>query len=480
MVDFSFIVQTGEPGLPGGTSIQQSINSHVARHTHKQRRENTMKRFAHIDSATRNLRNRRRCAARPIHHQLYPAAAMLRVPKDGGYDPFATFGRSCDYRINELLTFERKFLASLLGSTNHGFMRQMQDVAWQMVLKGLRGTCSANAFLASAATMYGQFTGSNVMVELGQRSRGRALAGLRKRLSTKGFESDIPICVQTVMCADLCARDFDAALFHSQYLARIVLNDWPEGARHSLLWSEIHRAVSTLTRPTLNLAEYPKQPGVWLPSVRAYKRPVLDKEALGKLYNLYEELTTYQAVIEQLLIDGITPTSAQIIRFSTSLLLLEGQLLNFSIEQSQHNDPLLAAAALAALYYLRLMTRDECMYGYLYHERIYAAAPVIVQRMEILLKLSPDTAHSACDKRLLLWTLYVGSFIEERTGGTYHQRRLAKVVSGDSCSDALYEIILSKFLPLNDDMERIRPIWLFPPLRCYGIASELGVQPDVP
>lgn len=101
----------------------------------------------------------------------------------------------------------------------------------------------------------------------------------------------------------------------------------------------------------------------------------MDEEVLGKLYELYLKFQAYCEIAEGLKGDKPVPSPTESLRIATSLLLLEGRLLQFTLEQCK---PLLAAAALATLYYLRVMTGDECVHEKSFHDIIYAATPVIV------------------------------------------------------------------------------------------------------
>lgn len=114
------------------------------------------------------------------------------------------------------------------------------------------------------------------------------------------------------------------------------------------------------------------------------------------------------------------------------------------------------------------MTREECLYGNLYHERIYGTAPPVAQRMEDYLIMSA-TKYSAATQRLLLWILHVGSFIEQRTGDIYHQERLSRLLEAGGICHEDYQKVPKGFFPLDDSIANDSPQWLFPPLRGFAL-----------
>ena len=454
------------------------------------------------------------------------STSLPRPPKGGGYDPFGAFAFRVDATINDLLVFWRSHITSTINDGGDTFAAALVDNAWGLINIAFQEPCQGYAFLAVAAAIYATETESTSMTALAAHFRNVSMTSLRQSLETDGVTGIVPCGMQALLLAEIAAHNYEAARVHAQFLGSLVQPrigpplPMPEGGRHSFLWTEIQGAILSFTRPLLDSSRIQchYSPEIWLPGYKDLhnclpKSSDLDCEALHNpvLRSMFLELKTYAFIIQTLYWDKVQLSPQSLIRLSTALLSLSGRLLTFSCDMideiPQHYDNhtkqsqcfLHAAAALAALYWLRLMIREERSMtrkqGQLFRRNAFAAGPMIAKRIAQFLQASvsdeqitipqPESHYEVTegkappDLRLRIWILYVGAFIETTTSAqgscnSFHNRDLNELLdtTGLSNSPRAYRNLIKMFLPL-ENIDTFVPAWLSPDCRTFGLVRDL-------
>lgn len=419
---------------------------------------------------------------------------MHQMPVGSAYDPFGAFSVRIDSHTHELLNFWHSYLRRPCCEKGQATL-QLVDGAWNVALRCLWAEKDAISFLAAAADFYTASTGSRRMSVLATKWRVQAIANLRVNIH-RGHVGQYVSTILRLFAGDLAAADYSAGLQHAKVLASLFdpqslcSSNLPNAARHAFFWQETHRATATFTRPMIDLEhEAPRNPAF-------DPDPGLDCAALvdPALLYLFAELRWYLDAMNETLND----LRLSRLDFSIQLLLLGGKLIDYSVvsaERSNHTEDAgavfryrqSAAASLAALYWLRLMTRMETSGDSINGPPIMVSSwpqgPQIANRIRDLFDAEADwltqpvltTGALPPEVRLQLWVLEVGSIIE-RTAmrhsihSHYHQEQQQRllVAAGLWERPDVYEEILNAFVPLNAASIR-SPAWLTPSIRTWGL-----------
>jgi hypothetical protein len=447
------------------------------------------------------------------------ASYVSRSPSQGQYGN-AYLGRirmSAD--VSELVHFWRTCMIenACKGIRMSPSSSDLGGVVWEHALQILLSDFGGHALLTCIARTHSTVTSSTAMRLSEIRARSTALQILRQEIDERGPSPDALNCVLLMFNTEILAKDHQAALSHSMFLAAHVFEvahlDYPtinsDILRHVYLTSEIQRATQTFTRPVIDLGLY----DVWLaeledeeiyppfvPSPESLDHT--DAEALEDVYlaELFTEARHYHNLL-------CTPLAQHIpsMKLSLRLLLLCGRLLLYA--QSVINALTLsrctaiqafscrqrAAAAIAALWWLRSLTRFEtghrsdntpttlelCVTDGLHLAQIMRilmedSEPAVALR---LFKGNFDADRKAykfpASLRLRMWIHYIGSTIERGIPSTkedefsqmYHHQRLdyyrkRSGLAHDGAVEAdVYGLMMGKFLPLQTQMT-MGPTWL--------------------
>ena len=405
------------------------------------------------------------------------------------------------------------------------------SATWQSILRSFQDVGQGYAVLACLAALSFASTKAEVMSTRAAQCRGRAMFHLQERLGSSRLTPYSFRLIQALSNAEISAHNFEAALIHTGVLSRIYQPSTDEssasatsnldGARHSFLWMEIHRAILTYTPPQVDLQYwgrlYVQSPSVWIDISKT--QLALDRKRASEIDSMaFPDPSLKQLFVESRLCaqlvthigEGKSLTQSQSLQLSTALLLLCGRMLEYclgkakalegdnearpeGIEQTlrQVDKVHCIAASLAAVYWLRLMARMEYpnIMNPSYIEKLYGAGPQIGSWLAHLLKTSaPGAEHlmrlsSTCPQtdrpqvfprlRLRLWILHVANFLDEATqwrtssisrGYFLPQSQALRAVLGLSDSHDAYRRLINGFLPLHEDTAFV-PSSAFPACR---------------
>ncbi|ETN40825.1 uncharacterized protein HMPREF1541_05105 [Cyphellophora europaea CBS 101466] len=450
----------------------------------------------------------------PGAHAASRLIQIVQTPLGSGYDPFGAFSIRIDSHVSELLKFWRYYLNRPSVQRDRA-IQHLFNSAWQLAMRCLWTPCDGYSFLAAAADFYTASTQSNQMMVLAAQWRLQAIALLRAQIASRGLSPRDSGCIMRLLAGDLAVGNFAAALSHAKILSSIfnpqnpAYEAIPSAAKHAFLWQETHRATATLSRPLIELSHRTTDINFALLDSRLRIPEVeIDLEALDdvRLVSLYTQLRSYLDVLAQLSDRNIQLSRHASIELSSNLLVLGGKLLDHGIlctDNARHTDDALemlrlsqfAAASLAALYWLRLMTRMETDGDDVNGPGIMVATwpqgPRIAERMRSLLETSesvvtlllpPSSGVSVSERlrpelRLRVFLLEVGSFLEEtamrRAGDRcfYYQEQQQQLLlrTGLSEKPAAYEAILKGFIPTNTPRV-YAPAWFTPSIRTWGLS----------
>lgn len=552
MGEITFIVQSGQPGGYKQNQRQKQINSHVAKFVNGRRvkalatlKQSNINQCLQLEDTTeiaesespnahKGSREREQTSetwsdARTRSSFESDLIKPCPSPAGGSLDQFGSFVFPRNLRTDCILHFWDWFI--ITPSINELQSGRFRKDAWSLTLSAFTDHCRGYAFMSSAAHLHSITTGDPASAILAKKFRTLSMANLRWRLSRDGLSRDAIASVLALITAELSHGDSEAAATHIRYLKQYVqpLNKVDKfgtpGGVHILLWQEIQRASRTLTRPILDLERWRQEnsPGLWLPK-SASLRDLLDAQSTidieaatdPRFLGLLTEAKKYGVLLHVM-----TETHAQIsrdnsLRLSTSLLLLNGRLLEYYLDQLSHNiSPLsrsslnvftelqAAAAALASMFWLRVITRDEVhmpVVGYESSNTMFNATCTILAELERLLRLTETTAQALLQDhqvqqcksinrshsspippplRLRLWILHVGVYIEasRQSFGTarYHQVEMQKLVSALDMhdNDTVYRATIQWFLPI-DKHTTLAPTWFMPIFRTVALAYDRG------
>ncbi|KPI36078.1 uncharacterized protein AB675_1610 [Cyphellophora attinorum] len=390
-------------------------------------------------------------------------------------------------------------------------------IVWEHALQILLSNFGGHALLTCIARTHSTVTSSNTMRLSEIRARSTALKILREEIQERGPSPDALNCILLMFNTEILAKDHQAALSHSMFLAAHVFSaahlDYPtinsDILRHVYLTSEIQRATQTFTRPVIDLALYDDwltkldDEQIYPPFVPSpEKLDHTDTKALEDVYlaELFTEARHYHNLLSMPLAQHIPS-----MKLSVRLLLLCGRLLlyaqrvigaltlsrctaiqAFSCRQR-------AAAAIAALWWLRSLTRFEpghrsnrtpttlelCVTDGMHLAQIMKtlmeeSEPAVPLR---LFKGKFDVDRKAykfpASLRLRMWIHYIGSTIEEgippanddKWSQMYHHQRLnyyrtrSGLAQDGAVETDVYGLMLGRFLPYQTQMT-MGPTWL--------------------
>jgi hypothetical protein len=367
--------------------------------------------------------------------------------------------------------------------------------AYLLSILSLHAPFVSHAFLAVVSAYYISLLPSHSEIRVfHQRARLDAVRTARLQLETQELSEHTVSNLSVVLAGELVIGDWDACVQHMKFLAGVVQGK-PEGGkklklkdatRHSVLHMDIERATAMGTRSYIDLDGYDcgfaaleawEQDNVLSGSLSApsWSKP-LDADALACSPDLTGLLSQVRHLISLMSHPEARPGLPRLVTFqlSTSLDIVAGKLLAcycdnaerlHKLDQLQqlssspptkhHQDRVLtsthaAAACLAAVYYLRTVTRQEWIgsdaehgegapraeaEGHFIMERFCAQARRIYPRLVNALEQSElalqegvlgdwdrvaasgttaqvEASNLPPEVRLRLWVLHVGGVIE--------------------------------------------------------------------
>lgn len=454
-----------------------------------------------------------------------------RTPPDGQYGNVHIGVCKADPALVSLLDFWRRTTLYDLSPKTPQARPDLGKRAWALSLISLHDECLGYAFLAVASCYYAKVSSSYDMNVFHLKARVRSVSSARKQLQAFGLAERMISNLGIILAAELVAEDFNACNKHAKFLSSILQPSSgspppvSESTRHSFLHMDIERATALGTQSFIDISTWKYEKAAldaWSGTILADTawqpplQPDLDRAALAdpNLWALITELRYYDDLLRHPS-TATTISRATAFQLSTAIDILAGKLLNYFTTQvsrlavTQHEydkgtanpspssgsylaTAQQAAAALAALYHLRLRTRQE--YAGPTHdadeplliERFCAQAPRLHRRLERLMRVSEpafasiatttlpvpsppsplgqEDARNAVARvppatRLRLWTLHVGSIMEATADfkgfapspPTYCREAMARVIrdAGLLGREDVVREILGGFLSLQ-------------------------------
>ncbi|KPI36087.1 uncharacterized protein AB675_1649 [Cyphellophora attinorum] len=388
----------------------------------------------------------------------FAAAIMPKGPPGGQYGNGDVGVFPADSSMAKLINFWHEGLVPPTSKCTIVDGVKVPERAWSLARATMEDLSHGYASLAFTAYCYtGLVKDAEIATYLAS-SRLRAIRHLRRQVDL-GIVN--PGAVTMLLAHELITRDYDAATTHASFLFKLLEQAQLLAAssggikigmnRHCLFFVETmrttalmvptHRLVDEWQISTRDLDRWATTSPDTALVERATSTALLDITALSDatLIALFEQIRRLDAYMHASL-DANYVTYSAAYQLSCSLIVLSGRLLNYSLDLT--NDPLRRAAALAALYYLRLRERSEFVNfsssasrGEAFMLKCFSQGPLIAANLSDLLvqsdregsvhtvpsaKGSPMLSKDESDwesigpeLRLRIWILYVGAFIEQ-------------------------------------------------------------------
>lgn len=380
--------------------------------------------------------------------------------------------------------------------------------AFDLSLQALADDIQAYGMIASFASYHSMLTGSLESKMIQAQSYGRAVTALRNYLGTSMVPFRLLGGTNMLIAAEFAAKNFAAAYYHTKFLVPIlevkvgVITPGLLRLRHTSMVLELERATATFSRPLMDISRWTlhdQQFGPWpqLPSLTEECETV-DIDAIGDmpLIRLFTRVRHLDVLLHCSWASE-TINQGDAFQISWTCLDLGAQLLNYAIAAHAKAHGRLfwdqcAAAALAALFLLRIRTRMEYA-GWMDRqtpqtilECSWAQGPRLLEHITTLMERSSDAALSlipgglGADLRLRLWILYVGSIIEgtadyEQSRPTYCSCTLSQYIVALGLDEDLLQQRFEAILLLRRmDTGLLGPRWLTPELRTWGFPNWNG------
>jgi hypothetical protein len=484
--EYTFLVhtKTSRPKRTVGGTQKALINAHIARQGHQRRREENEALFV-AQAAGATLGSSSLPAGITLaHSHIYEAENVqddetcyipeppsfewaLFVPTTtsvlhrGNSDPFMSTTIPVTAAVHECLVFTRDcFLPSLHGKEIELARTTVyMDAFWQDAVDSLQNKCTGYAYLARSTAIIQSINFSPDIERLNLFFKTQAISALRKEMArTRSNRDRLTVCwaIFSLFSAEIAAHNFPAARVHGRFLRQILQPDdgrmieTDSRLQQAVMYQDIQRASVSLTRSSFDLSRWLTEflPASWLEETNlnvTLPHMTVDNSVSDEiLRNILIESKEWLTILGLLLAQPLLLNPLNISNGSTRLLILEGKLIDLylamldAIQSTSYMERTLqlyhtAAGALAALTWLRRMGNHENM-GIgsrlsLTGSNVYNAGPIIIEKMEILLRASEgDAQMSSSDAwRMRLWCFYVGAVVEQSLPWTnpfraYHNR----------------------------------------------------------
>jgi hypothetical protein len=546
MGEISWIVQSGQPGGYKQNQRQKQINSHVARFANGRRmklaaslRKPKVVQCPQLQDVEENDTNdatKVECGNRENKGTFHTSPDALAVARRYSrsrprYSPTVSILHQYGYsvfsecpQIDGLLHFLNWNIVT--PSVDEVEPQSLRADAWSLSMSVFADEGRACASLSFVAYVMSIATGDASAAILATTLRIRSMKSLRRQLFKQGLNQDTAASIAALAIAEIGQGDAEAAAVHVRYLESHIQPEsglsyfGPPGAAHMLLWQVIHQATRTLTRPILDLDRWQDEycPNLWWPNNPSFRRLLksqyaLDHEAVTDTWTLelLTEVRKYGVLLKVLTKTRALMPREDSLQLSTSLLLLNGRLLECYLEhvspdsRSHAAAPLerfdrlqTAATVLAAIYWIRIVTRDDTIIPQSGYEAIDAqinskfailahlkshlhSTASVVEKLLADYRKSFDNDTPLCSTaippplRLRLWLLHISAYIEWTFSGlavaSHQQAELEQFTSDIHLNDnqTVYHTILRGFLPIEEN-NTLGPTWFKPIFRCAALA----------